>query len=77
MEVDAVQKAFEGGPWGVCALLVVALVFLVRHIISLYSRIDAMHVEWRSDSNQSLTSVSTALGTIQSTLNALNAQHKG
>lgn len=74
MEIDAVQRAFEAGPWGVCALLVVTIIFLVRHILSLYARIDAMHESWRDDSKQSLNSVTAAMGTIQATLNALSSK---
>lgn len=77
MDVGVIQKAFEAGPWGVCALLAIAVIFLVRHIITLYTKIDTMHVEWRRDSNQSLSSVSTALDTIKTTLAALQNQHKG
>ena len=66
MDATAIQSAFEAGPWGVCALLVLALIFCVRHIITLYTAMDAIRLTQISDTKLALDAVTKSTENINS-----------
>lgn len=66
MDATAIQSAFEAGPWGVCALLALALMFCVRHIITLYTAMDAIRLTQISDTKLALDAVSKSTENINS-----------
>ena len=66
MDAKAIQSAFEAGPIGVAVLLTLALMFCVRHIISLYKEKDAIRLTQISDTKLALDAVSKSTENINS-----------
>lgn len=66
MDAVSIQSAFEAGPWGICALLVLALIFCVRHIITLYKAMDAIRLTQISDTKLALDAVTKSTENINS-----------
>lgn len=70
MTPDQIQQAYEAGPWGVAALLTLALIFCVRHIISLYGEKDTIRLQQINDTKIALEAVT------KSTDNLNNAEDR-
>ena len=66
MDAAGIQKAFEAGPWGVCALLVLALIFCVRHIIVLYGDKDTIRLQQIADTRVALEAVAKSTDNLNS-----------
>jgi len=74
--VDAVsiQTAYEAGPWGVAALLTLALMFCVRHIIKLYADKDVIRKEQINDTKIALEAVSKSTDKLENTEQRMSEQ---
>jgi len=74
--VDAVsiQTAYEAGPWGVAALLTLALMFCVRHIIKLYADKDVIRKEQINDTKIALEAVSKSTDNLENTEQRMSEQ---
>lgn len=70
MDAVSIQSAYEAGPIGLAALLTVALIFCVHHIIKLYAEKDVIRLQQISDTKIALEAVS------KSTENLDNAEQR-
>jgi len=66
-----------GPPGAAIVVLGIVIGLMARHIVGLYRRIDELHGLWRVESNNSITSITTALETVKATITHLNSQNRG
>lgn len=74
MDAVSIQTAYEAGPWGVAALLTLALMFCVRHIIKLYADKDVIRKEQINDTKIALEAVSKSTDKLENTEQRMSEQ---
>lgn len=74
MDAVSIQTAYEAGPWGVAALLTLALMFCVRHIIKLYADKDVIRKEQINDTKIALEAVSKSTDNLENTEQRMSEQ---
>lgn len=74
MDANGIKSLLEAGPYGIAALLALAVIFLIRHIITLYKEKDDIRLEQINDTKQALQAVAKSTDNLASAEDRMTAQ---